>query len=196
MDAGVIYTAEYAMGTMGHGRGIGFLADDSFRMTSFGMDLNVLETTGVVYRYDLYSSTTGHEVGGLLATTSFTLGAGAGYRDVDFVYDFLAGSSYVINFSRADGYDLAWGAYPDGVYGVGAPGTHYSWEGTESLIDYGVLTMKEGFEGAFPTSGNPLIAHTRMSYTFSTERVPDHAATVMLVGIALAALGAMRRRTR
>lgn len=159
LDQGRLYTPDLSQGGMGSGRGVGFHADENFSMNSFATKLNVgAAATTPEYRYEIFSSTNGHDVGGLLASTSFFVLEGVGYQLQPFVFDFIAGNYYVINFSRVDGATL------DGV------GTSYSWEdvGTYVPYDYGVLTLIDGFVGATPGSGNPLIPHVRFSDVISS----------------------------
>jgi hypothetical protein len=156
LDQGRLFTPDLQLRGMGSGRGLGFHADENFSMNSFAIKLSVQAAATVPeYQFDIYSSTDGHDVGGLLASTTFFLVEGVGYELQPFVYDFVAGSHYVINFSRVDGVSL----------NDQPIGTSYSWEdpGTYVPFDYGVLTLIEGFEGSFPIASNPLIPHVRFS---------------------------------
>ena len=182
MTGGTHYSASYDNGGMGSGRGIGFVANSSFDMSSFGIDISVLSATSDLYKFDVFASTDGHSAGSLLTSTSFNLAVGNGWQDFAFNYSFVAGNAYVINFARLGGGHL------------GTLGTHYSWE-PSAHINYGVLSIVEGFEAEPPQNDNPLVMHTRMNYTAgSTNNVPDHGSTLLLLAGGFCGMIAFARR--
>jgi hypothetical protein len=124
IDQGPPFIASYDNGGMGNGRGVSFLANQNFSITSMGVDLSVPASNSTNYVYQIYASTNGHDVGSLLSSVTFQLGAGNGYRDQAFNFNFSTGSYYVVNFARQDGQYL------------GNLGTHYVWEGASSAINY------------------------------------------------------------
>lgn len=180
MDQGDLYSPlYYGVGTMGTGRGVGFSVSTAFHMSTLGIDIGVPNATVDLFEFQIYSSADGHNAGALLAVTQFQLAQGEGWQDFAFAYDFAAGFSYVINFTGATG-------------GLPAEfGTMYSWE-PSAHVDYGVLNVVEGFEGAFPNPGNPLVAHFRIDG--ATAPVPE-PGTMLLLGSGLLGLAARRRRS-
>jgi hypothetical protein len=181
IDQGPPFIASYDNGGMGNGRGVSFLANQNFSITSMGVDLSVPASNSTNYVYQIYASTNGHDVGSLLSSVTFQLGAGNDYRDQAFNFNFSTGSYYVVNFARQDGQYL------------GNLGTHYVWEGASSAINYGPFTVVEGFEGAFPNNGNPLIPFTR--FDVITTAVPEPSTwAMMLLGFAAVGFAACRRK--
>jgi hypothetical protein len=180
LTGGTLYDTDYHFGGMGSGRGIGFVADEAFTMNTFGIDIGVQAANSVQYKFELFASTDGHTAGSLLASTNFLLAAGNGWQDFAFNYSFTAGSAYVLNFARVDSQWL-----------TGNLGTHYSWE-PSAHIDYGVLSIVEGFEADPADNYNPLVIHTRLNYNSS---VPDSGSILVLLTLGSVALvGAARRR--
>lgn len=170
VDQGPAYQSSYDNGAMGSGRGISFLATQNFSITSLGVDLSVLSTDATSYAYQIYSSTDGHSAGSLLASTTFQLTAGTGYRDQALNFAFNAGSYYLVNFKRVDGQNL------------GSLGTHYAYEDATSQISYGPFTVVEGFEGTPINNSNPLIIYTRFNTTQANAAVPEPATWAMMIG--------------
>lgn len=184
IDQGTAYSANYDNGGMGQGRGVSFLADETFSISSVGLNLSVPSANSTVYQYQIFSSVDGHTAGSLLASTDFTLSAGNGFRDQPLAFTFNAGSYYAVNFARKDGSRL------DPL------GTLYVWElldGVSAAVDYGPFTVVEGFEGSPPNNGNPLIAQTR--FTIGAA-VPEPATWAMMIGGFGLVGGAMRRRVK
>ena len=171
IDQGSPYQTAYDYGSMGAGRGVSFLATQNFSITSMGVDLGILATNSTNYVYQIFSSTNGHNVGSLLASTTFQLNAGSGYQDKALSFAFNAGSYYVVNFARADG----------ASFGSNL-GTHYAYEGAASLISYGPLTVVEGFEGTPINNSNPLMIYTRLTTVDATAAVPEPATWAMMIG--------------
>lgn len=181
MDEGSLYSPSYDYGGMGSGRGIGFSVNESFHMSSLGMNLGVASSAlSKAYEFEIYSSFDGHTAGGLLDSQSFNLTEGEGWFDIAFNFDFQAGSSYVINFSSVDDNWLS------------GLGTIYSWE-PSSHYNYGLLSTVEGFEGAFPNNGNPLSAHFRIDAEVASVPEPS---SIALLGLGLAGVGFARRKSK
>ena len=150
MDAGDPFVGNPGYFTgFGYGRAIGFRADENFSISTYAIDLSVpLAEAGPDYVIELYSSTDGHTVGALLATSStFNLVQADGYQDVPFSYDFIAGNYYVLNFSRVDN------AYSDLSARLN--------DEDHLPYDYGILTLIEGFANAYPNPSNATIIHAR-----------------------------------
>lgn len=181
LDGGIAYsTTSYEVGGMGGGRGIGFKANDSFSTSAVGIDVSLIGNANASpYQFQLYSSTDGHTAGTLLKTATFSFNLGNGYQDAAFAYDFQKNTYYVLNFLSA-------------VNQLGSVGTMYSWEGS-SPINYGIVSVIDGFEGANPSNYNPLIPHMRLTTAASAD-VPE-PGTVVLMGLALVGFAA-RRKTR
>lgn len=188
IDQGAPYQSGYDNGGMGNGRGVSFIANQDFSISSIGVDLNVLLANTTNYTYQIFASTDGHNVGSLLSSVAFQLGAGSGYRDQAISYAFTAGQYYVVNFARIDNAALGSNL-----------GTHYVWEnlgGQSAAVNYGPLTVVEGFEGSPPNNSNPLIPLTRFNTGASTTAVPEPATWAMMIGGFGAVGGAMRYRRR
>lgn len=183
IDQGAEYSSSYDHGGMGAGRGVSFLANQNFGISTIGVDLSVTSTNTTTYQYQIFASANGQTPGALLASTSFQLSAGDGYRDQAISFDFTAGSYYVVNFSRVDGVGLGSNV-----------GTHYAWlssGGVSAAINYGPLTVVKGFEGANATNNNPLIPFTELG----VGEVPEPASwALMLTGFGMVG-AAMRRRS-
>ena len=170
MNQGPVYDVDYE-DAMRLGRGVGFRADEAFTILSVGLDMgrvgNRAYERNATYVFDLWSSPDGNNPGAVLATASFTLAPDTffqvGYRDAALNYAVEAGEFYILNFRRQDSQDL------------GLISTHYTWEedgGESGLIDYGVLTVTGGFEGAVPDPGNPLLPGMRIGFE-QTAAVPE-----------------------
>lgn len=204
LDQGRLFQADYdgGAGSMGSGRGIGFQANTDFSINAIAINLSVPESaTSVEYEFEIYASPDGRSAGALLASTTFFLSAGEGYQPQNFAFEFTNSSFYVINFSRVDN------AVLDQL------GTIYSWEDPAPFnppyvpFDYGVLTLLEGFESAFPEADNPLVPHFRLSLGEGQVEPPEPPVTpqpiptlpltgLMLLSCLLGLLGARRLRTR
>ena len=185
IDQGEVFSANYDNGGMGNGRGVSFLANENFTISSIGFDLSVISTDATNYVYQIFSSTNGSDAVSILDFVTFNLTAGEGYRDQAFGFTFNSGSHYLVNFARADGAHL------------GDLGTHYVWEdlnGVSAAINYGPLTVVEGFEGSPPNNSNPLIAFTR--FNAGTPAVPEPATWAFMIFGFGAIGGAMRRQRK
>jgi hypothetical protein len=183
-DQGGLYSPSYDYGGMGTGRGIGFVVDQDFSITSVGINLGVnQDALGAEYVFSIYSSTNGSDAGSVLASTSFNdLALGEGWVDRALNFSFSTGSFYVVNFGRAD----------DGY--LQSLGTIYSWEDQGAApFDYGPLTVLDGFEGAPPNNGNPLVPHMR--FNASVGAVPEPATWAMMI-VGFGAVGASIRSRR
>ncbi len=179
LDQGRLYSADYANGAVGSGRGLGFLADENFSMSTFAMDLSVpAAETAPEYIFEIFSSPDGRTAGALLASTTFFLAEAEGYQPQPFNFDFVAGNFYVMNFSRVDN------------SGLGQMGCKYSWEDTGAFVpyDYGVLTLLEGFEGSSPDPSNPLIPHVQFDGAFQVQETTPVPALNTIGLIALLSL--------
>lgn len=181
LDHGVIYSNTYYVGGMGAGRGIGFQADQNFSTTAVAINLSVTGNANATpYKFDLFASQDGHTAGALLKSVSFNLNLGQGYQDEAFDFNFVQNSFYVLNFARVDS---------NALQGLGVI---YSWE-NGSAFNYGILSVLEGFEGAFPNNGNSLIPHMRLT-TGQASQVPEPGSIALM---ALAMFGfALTRKAR
>lgn len=177
MTEGELFDPSYLIGSMGTGRGIGITANDDFHMSSLGIDLGVSGAGSALFQYEIYSSIDGSSADSLLADVSFSLIDGEGWRDISFDFDFFAGASYVINFSRVDDSKL---------FGVG---TYYSIE-PSGFVDYGPFALVQGFEGATPNPTNPLVPYMRMDAVV----VPVPAAAWLFASGLIGLLGFTRRK--
>ena len=173
VNQGSEYSPDYDLGGMGNGRAVSFLANKDFRITAIGVDLSVASTDETTYAYQIFASATGQTPGALLASTSFQLSAGDGYRDQAISFGFKAGSNYLVNFQREDG-----GWLGDNL------GTHYGWldqNGVSAALNYGPFTVIKGLEGASASNYNPLIPYTELSIGAA---VPEPATwALMFAGV-------------
>jgi hypothetical protein len=140
---------------VGSGRGIGFQANETFKIYAVGISGALRYKSFDVV---IYSSPDGHTAGSQLQSTSlFTGGTGDEWNDMVVVYTFQSGNYYVINWRPSDGLANAWAETPgiDYYHDSGLPYTT------------GPITIVEGFEGYDPTPGN--IYHPLLRFCTNLE---------------------------
>lgn len=157
-------------------RGISFRADSAFSITSVGLFSDIGSTS---YDVNIHSSTDGHQLTGLLASTTATVGgSGLQWYDIPIDYAFAAGSYYGIEWETTSGNTIPGGT---GDY------FHY---GLDSYLPLaaGPVTLIDGFMG----SDFDNLDHPRLRIDV-VESVPEPGVLV-LMGLGLAGLGYLRRK--
>ncbi|MGR3323411.1 MAG: VPLPA-CTERM sorting domain-containing protein [Pseudooceanicola sp.] len=170
-------------GGAGTGRGIGFLADEDFAISSFGIYHNL---NNVSHSVKIYSSTNGTSVGALLNSASTTMGGGLGWYDMAISQSFSAGSYYYISW-EGTAQDSGWaGSYSPGTYFFDS-GLPYD-VGVAKLIDGAIGNQTFGY-----SFGNLVHANFRVDTAPAAPEVPLPAGLPLLL-TAMAGLGLARRR--
>ncbi len=166
------------------GRGQGFEMLATQKVNSIGIQGNLRDLTHVI---EIFSSTDGTTVGGLLASFSQRLGgSGFGWYDMSLNYTFDVGQFYVVNWRPETATD--WVIQSGNV---GNAGINYFRDGALPDTD-GPFRLLQGFAGASPNPGNSL--HPNMRYGVGGT-VPLPASLPLLLG-AVGAMGYFGRRRK
>lgn len=173
--------SDYLPNIMGTGRGVSFIANNDFSITSIGADLDVLShVTNFLYEFEIYSSADGTTADALLHNVTFNLAVGQGWRDISTSFNFLAGSHYVLNFARVD--DM----WIDGI------STKFSL--LPIAHNYGDLTTVTTFVNANPAAVNPLGMHFRLQTGSAISTPVSEPSTLVILALGLMGVAARRKR--
>jgi hypothetical protein len=164
-------------GGVGGGRAQGIRADSTFSISSLGIFGNLDERSFDVL---IYASTTGSDVGSVLASSTATVGGtGNGWNDININYTFGAGLYYIVNWRPTIDAFSEWAITLDYYNDSGLPTT------------VGPMTLVDGLEGYnAESSGNFL--HPNFRYNIVTS-VPE-PGTLALLGLGLAGIGFAKRK--
>jgi hypothetical protein len=182
------FSPDYDYGAMGTGRGFGFQATVTFRLSAIASDLGVQNAADSLFVFEIFGSSDGKSIDQSLLATSipFMVQPGTGYQGQLFPFTFGAQQHYLVNFRRLDGLEFGSNL-----------GTRYSWEDLGVFLprDYGLITLIEGFEGVAPHPNNPLIPHMRLTAESVGAPIPE-PTTVVMLGTGLAAMTVRNWRRR
>ena len=158
-------------------RGIGFLANSAFSISNVGLYSDIGSTS---YDINIYSSSNGSDITGLLASTSATVGgAGLQWYDVALSFSFLTSNFYAIEWATTSGSTIPGGS---GSY------FHYAFDSNLPLTT-GPVTLLDGFASS---SGFSNLLHPLLRVNV-VESVPE-PVTLVLMSLGLAGLGFSRKR--
>ena len=165
----------------GNYRGISFRANSPFSISSVGLFSDIGSTS---YDIIIHSSTDGNQLGGVLASTTATVGAsGLQWYDVLIDFAFSAANYYAIEWKTTNGEDIPGG------------GGRYFHYGNDFNLPFttGPVTLINGF-GGLTNFDNAL--HPRLRVEMLEMPSTPEPATLLLVGIGVIGLGFSRRHTR
>lgn len=167
-------------GGVGSGRGIGLHADSSFSMTSLGL-FGSLNTQS--FDAQVYSSTDGHDIGSLLASSSAVIGGSANqYNDITLSFNFLAGNFYTLLF-RPTEFSSSWANTIDYFNDSGLP------------LTIGAFTLIDGTEGFLGENFSNFL-HPNLRLNASAESNVPEPGALGLLALGLIAMRAARRKNR
>lgn len=177
-------TTTFIASNIGDSRSVVLRADSAFSLASLGVRMDPLisafSLTAEVFNFS------GGVRGSLLtsSTEAFTDG-GLGFYDVDIAANLAAGQSYELNL-KAFGFSQ----FDMEFYNFnGPPG------GSDTPYAAGPVTVFDGCgDGNVNGCANSVLAHFRIDAVASAQ-VPE-PTTLALAGLALAGVGAMRRRSK